>query len=215
MVSPTVVGWSLPFAKEERVILKVMSQRDLRAVAESAAMELAVVRNGDGGLGKIIHSPDSRELIEGVRMARGTLWPDDRGCFQELFRSEQGLAEGFASGGSLQISAALSLPGTIKAIHYHLKQTDLWMPVAGMLQVMLYDLRTNSPTFGRLNTIYAGTLRPLQIRIPPGVGHGYKVLGAEQALLVYVTDQFYDSSDEGRLPWNDSDINYDWETQRK
>ncbi len=195
--------------------MKVVSQRELRPVAESATMELAVVRSGDGGLGQVIHSPDSRELIEGVRVACGMLWPDDRGCFQELFRSEQGLAGGFASGGKLQISAALSFPGTVKAIHYHLKQTDLWMPVAGMLQVMLYDLRTDSPTFGRLNTIYAGMMRPLQIRIPPGVGHGYKVLGTEQALLVYATDQFYDSSDEGRLPWNDSDINYDWETQRK
>ena len=87
--------------------------------------------------------------------------------------------------------------------------------VMGMLQVMLYDLRTDSPTFGRLNTLYAGVVRPLQIRIPPGVGHGYKVLGTEAALLVYATDRFYDPSDEGRLPWNDSDINYDWETQRK
>ena len=195
--------------------MKVMSQKELRPVAESAVMQLAVVRKGDGGLGRIINSPDSPGLIEGVQMARGTLWPDDRGYFQELFRAQQGLAEGFASGGNLQVSAALSYPGTVKAIHYHLKQTDLWAPVAGMLQVMLYDLRTDSPTFGRLNTIYAGILRPLQIRIPPGVGHGYKVLGAEQALLVYATDQFYDSSDEGRLPWNDSDINYDWATQRK
>ena len=79
VAAPTVVGWSLPFAKEERVILKVKSQKELRPVAESATIELAVVRNGDGGLGKIIHSPDSREQIEGVRMARGTLWPEDRG----------------------------------------------------------------------------------------------------------------------------------------
>ena len=210
-----MIGWSLPFAKEERVILKAMSRKELRPVAETVALQLAVVRNGVGGLGTVVHSLDSPELIEGVRVARGTLWPDDRGNFQEIFRSQQGLAEGFASQGILQVSAALSFPGTVKAIHYHLNQTDLWTPVIGMLQVMLYDLRTDSPTFGCLNTLYAGIMRPLQIRIPPGVGHGYKVLGTEAALLIYATDRFYDPSDEGRLPWNDSDINYDWETQRK
>ena len=46
-----------------------------------------------------------------------------------------------------------------------------------MLQVALIDLRPESPTFGRRNTIYVGNLRPWQILIPPGVAHGYKVVG--------------------------------------
>jgi dTDP-4-dehydrorhamnose 3,5-epimerase len=87
--------------------------------------------------------------------------------------------------------------------------------VTGLFQVALYDLRMASPTFGQLNTIYTGALRPMQILIPPGVGHGYKVVGADSALLVYATDQFYNPSDEGRIAWNDPDIRYDWETQRK
>jgi dTDP-4-dehydrorhamnose 3,5-epimerase len=144
-----------------------------------------------------------------------TIRPDDRGYFEEVFRQGQGLARAMADHKRLQVSAALSYPGTVKAIHYHLRQTDLWTPVLGLFQVMLYDLRMQSPTFGQTNTLYTGVLRPLQILIPPGVGHGYKVLGTESALLVYATDQFYDPSDEGRLPWDDPDIRYDWETQRK
>jgi len=42
---------------------------------------------------------------------------------------------------STQVSAALSYPGTIKAFHYHLDQTDLWVPASGMFQVTLVDLR--------------------------------------------------------------------------
>ncbi|OFW05354.1 MAG: dTDP-4-dehydrorhamnose 3,5-epimerase [Acidobacteria bacterium RIFCSPLOWO2_12_FULL_59_11] len=154
-------------------------------------------------------------MIAGVQIEPLQLHPDDRGFFEEIFRWGQGLAKDFAPAGRLQVSAALSYPGTIKAIHYHLRQTDLWAPVLGQLQVMLYDLRTDSPTFGRLNTLYVGTLRPWQIRIPPGVGHGYKVAGTESAFLVYATDQWYDPTDEGRLPWNDPDVNYDWETQHR
>ena len=194
---------------------KAVSQTEYRPIAKLEELELGVVRQGSGGLGFLIDSPGSARLIAGVQLAPCVIRPDDRGYFQELFRWRLGLAEDFAPANSLQVSAALSYPGTIKAIHYHLRQTDLWTPVLGMLQVMLYDLRTDSASFGRLNTIYAGILRPLQIRIPPGVGHGYKVLGPDPALLVYATDRFYDPADEGRLAWNDPDIRYDWETQRK
>ena len=51
--------------------------------------------------------------------------------------------------------------------------------------------------------------------IPPGVAHGYKVIGGDEALLVYLTDRFYNPKDEGRIPYNDPGINYDWETQHK
>ncbi len=116
---------------------------------------------------------------------------------------------------STQVSVALSYPGTIKAFHYHQRQTDLWVPVAGMLQVALVDLRTDSRTYGRRNTLYIGILRPWQLLIPPGVAHGYKVVGDAPAVLSYMTDRFYDPSDEGRIPYNHSGIQYDWETQYK
>ncbi|MBS1859995.1 MAG: dTDP-4-dehydrorhamnose 3,5-epimerase family protein, partial [Acidobacteria bacterium] len=57
--------------------------------------------------------------------------------------------------------------------------------------------------------------RPWQLLIPPGVAHGYKVIGGEDAMLVYLTDRFYNPDDEGRIPYDDPGINYDWETQRK
>jgi dTDP-4-dehydrorhamnose 3,5-epimerase len=114
-----------------------------------------------------------------------------------------------------QVSAALSYPGTIKAFHYHLLQTDLWVPAVGMFQVALVDLRIGSRTYGRKNTLYAGSLRPWQVRIPPGVAHGYKVLGERAGMLVYVTSQIYNPKDEGRIAYNHDDLQYDWETQHK
>ena len=196
-------------------MLKTKSGEEIRRIAESNSLELGILRNGPGGLGAIIRTPETPGRIAGVELVRIAVHPDDRGFFEELCRLGQGLAEPFAAAGRVQVSAALSYAGTVKAIHYHLRQTDLWTPVLGQFQVMLYDLRVASPSFGRLNTFYTGVLLPMQIRIPPGVGHGYKVLGPESALLVYATDQFYDPSDEGRIPWNDPDIGYDWETQRK
>jgi len=34
-------------------------------------------------------------------------------------------------------------------------------------------------------------------------------------MLVYVTDRFYDPTDEGRIPYNEPSIQYDWEMQHK
>jgi dTDP-4-dehydrorhamnose 3,5-epimerase len=166
------------------------------------------------GIGTIIQSAASPDLIQGVRINTASVFPDDRGYFLEVARFGEGLISGF-SAATTQVSSALSYPGTIKAFHFHRQQTDYWCPAQGMLQVALVDLRPSSPTFGSRNTMYVGTLRPWQILIPPGVGHGYKVIGETAALLVYVTDRFYDPKDEGRIPHNDPGIHYDWEFQYK
>ena len=166
------------------------------------------------GIGSVILSPDSPKLINGVKIQPIALWPDDRGYFLEVARMGQGLAASFPAE-STQVSAALSYPGIIKAFHYHLHQTDLWVPAAGMFQVTLVDLRPESRTFGRKNTIYVGALKPWQILIPPGVGHGYKVIGEQPAILVYVTNRLYNPKDEGRIAHNEPSIAYDWELQHK
>ena len=184
-----------------------------RKVAHSAGLDL-VLPVCEKGIGSVILKPDSAQLIHGVRIEPVALWPDDRGYFLEIQRLGRGLAAHFPPE-STQISAALSYPGTIKAFHYHMRQTDCWAPVSGSLQVALVDLRMESSTYGARNTIYAGMLRPWQILIPPGVAHGYKVIGMDQAMLVYLTDRFYDPKDEGRIPYNNPYIHYDWEMQHK
>lgn len=166
------------------------------------------------GIGTVIRTIDSTGVIEGVRVLPFDLWPDDRGYFLEVIRMRQGLAREFVPE-TTQVSAALSYPGTIKAFHFHKYQTDLWVPSQGMFQVALVDLRPESPTYGVKNTLYVGALRPWQVLIPPGVGHGYKVIGEHAAMLVYVTNRLYDPKDEGRIPYDDPSIQYDWELQHK
>jgi dTDP-4-dehydrorhamnose 3,5-epimerase len=166
------------------------------------------------GIGQVIAAPEAAGLIDGVRVAPAALHPDDRGYFMEVARLGQKLVQDFAPE-QTQVSCALSYPGTIKAFHYHRHQTDVWAPAAGMLQVALADLRAGSPTYGQRNTLYLGVLRPWQLLIPPGVAHGYKVVGGEAALLVYITNQLYNPADEGRIAYNHPGLNYDWELQHK
>ncbi len=166
------------------------------------------------GIGDVIVEPRSSKLIDGACVDTYELWPDDRGYFLEVARVGEGQASGFPAG-TTQVSASLGYPGTIKAFHYHRLQADLWVPCQGMLQVALVDLRDCSRTFAQRNTFFIGTMRPWRLLIPPGVAHGYKVIGDMPAMLVYVTDRHYDPSDEGRLPFDCPEIAYDWETQHK
>lgn len=181
----------------------------------SASEDVAILTpKCEPGIGRVIRTANSPDLISGVEVRPYDLWPDDRGYFLEVARMRQGLAAEFPAE-TTQVSAALSYPGTIKAFHFHLHQTDLWVPAQGMFQVVLVDLRRGSPTLGVKNTLYTGTLKPWQIRIPRGVGHGYKVIGEGPGMLVYVTDRLYNPKDEGRIPYNDPQIAYDWELQHK
>jgi dTDP-4-dehydrorhamnose 3,5-epimerase len=189
----------------------------MSAAAVLGALESGIeiaVPHCEPGIGKLILSVAGADLIADVQINACPIWPDDRGYFLEVARFGQGLLAGFPAE-STQISAALNYPGIIKAFHYHRFQTDYWVAAAGLLQVALVDLRTNSPTFGAKNTLYMGSLRPWQLKIPPGVAHGYKVIGNEPSVLVYVTNRIYNPKDEGRIPYNDGSINYDWELQHK
>ena len=47
------------------------------------------------------------------------------------------------------------------------------------------------------------------VRIPQGVLHGCRVL-SDEAHLFYITSQTYNPDDEGRFPYNSSEIDHDW-----
>jgi len=191
-------------------------QQETFHIEDREGVRLSVVKRAQKDIGAVILSPDSPHLIAGVEIEQGAIHPDDRGFFAELFRlGATPLTESVKQSQTLQVSAAVSYPGTIKAIHYHFEQTDVWAPVEGMLQVVLCDFREGSPTHGKANTLYIGNLRPWRLKIPPGVGHGYKVIGNDPGVLVYLTNRFYNPRDEGRLAYDHPFLNYDWELQHK
>jgi dTDP-4-dehydrorhamnose 3,5-epimerase len=196
------------------VSLVKVSPLDVHVLSSESLADGIEVPRCDRGIGSAIATLESENLLQDVRIGPIAVWPDDRGYFLEVQRAERGLAAAFPLA-TTQISATLTYPGVIKAFHYHLHQHDCWTVISGMLQIVLIDLRRDSRTFGCRNTLYVGDRRPWQVLIPPGIAHGYKVIGREPAVLVYATSRFYDPSDELRIPFDDRRVNYDWETQFK
>ena len=191
-----------------------VERTDRLNLGERNGLRLTLLRRPEKNIGSVLTQPDSPKIIAGVCVEVGTVFPDDRGFFSELFRlGASPITHGLAQCPTLQVSAAVSYPGIIKALHYHFDQADYWAPVQGLFQVALCDLREDSPTPGQVNTLYVGALKPWRIKIPPGVGHGYKIVGQDASTLVYLTDRFYNPDDEGRLPYNDPFLNSDWDRE--
>ena len=137
------------------------------------------------------------------------IYPDDRGMFTELVKVTDAFVEPHPFA---QISHTVTYPGVIKAFHWHKYQIDYWYCVVGNIRVGLVDLRPESPTEGEMMSIYLGEWGRKVLKIPPGVAHGYQVLGHEPAQLIYYTTKPYDPQqpDEERINWNDPAIGFDW-----
>ncbi|MBC7344143.1 MAG: dTDP-4-dehydrorhamnose 3,5-epimerase family protein [Clostridia bacterium] len=149
-------------------------------------------------------------VIDGVKIKQLIRHCDDRGFFTEILREDDEIFSRFG-----QASMSKTYPGVIKAFHYHEHQDDLWFFPVGNAQVVLYDLREDSPTRGETNVFYLGEDNPLLLLIPRMVAHGYRVLGNEPAVIIYFTTAAYNraSPDEKRIPWNDPTIGFDWTTK--
>ena len=145
-------------------------------------------------------------MIEGVVLKELKTFADERGFFRELIRvSDDFFAEGFG-----QWSHSKMYRDVIKAWHIHQSQVDWWYVPVGALKVVLHDLRPASPTHRQTQELFLGDQYGDRIlKIPPGVAHGCRVLSGE-AHLFYVTSNTYDPQDEGRTPYDDPAIGYDW-----
>lgn len=146
-------------------------------------------------------------MIAGVTVKDLIRHPDERGFFEEMIRkSDEFFTEGFG-----QVSHSHMIVGVVKAWHIHKTQVDWWYVVCGKITVALYDKREASKTYKELNEFVIGEADSFNkiIKIPPGVAHGLKVIEGP-ADLVYVTSGIYSKDEEGRIPYDDPSIGYDW-----
>lgn len=151
-------------------------------------------------------------MIHGVKIKKIKAIFDSRGFLMEMLRSDDPIFEKFG-----QVYMTSCLPGAAKGWHYHKKQTDHFVCVYGKSLVVLYDQRKNSPTYGKVNefVLKAPTSRkdkPLLLKIPKQVVHGFCGLGKSEARIINIPTRLYNykNPDEFRFPWNSKEIPYKW-----
>ena len=146
-------------------------------------------------------------MIEGVKIKKLKVIPDERGRLMEILRSDDEL---FITFGQVYLTTAY--PGVVKGWHYHKKQTDNMVVVKGMMKVVLYDGREGSSTKGEVNEFFMGIHNTILLQIPPFVFHGFKCTSEEEAMVINCpTETFnYEDPDEFRVDPHENDIPYDW-----
>lgn len=147
-------------------------------------------------------------MIDGVKFKRLKVIPDERGRLMEMIRCDD--PEFFTGFGQVYMTTAY--PDVVKGWHYHLKQDDYFVVVKGMIKLVLYDRRIESPTYGEIQQFFLGEYNPLLVRIPCEVAHGFKGIGAEEAIIInLVTEPYnYQEPDEYRIAPHSGEIPYDW-----
>jgi dTDP-4-dehydrorhamnose 3,5-epimerase len=147
------------------------------------------------------------ELIKDVKVKKLRVIPDERGRLMEMLRADDDL---FIKFGQMYMTTAY--PGVVKGWHYHKKQIDNFVVVAGMVKVVLYDPREGSPTKGAVNEFFMGEHNPILLQIPAYVYHGFKCVGESEGIIVNCVTEVYDykDPDEFRVHPHVNDIPYDW-----
>ncbi len=145
--------------------------------------------------------------IEGVKVKQLRVIPDERGRLMEILRCDDPVFQKFG-----QVYMTTVYPGTVKAWHYHKKQTDNIAVVSGMLKMALYDGREGSPTRGEVDELFIGEHNPCLVQIPPMVCHGFKGICSEETIVINCPTEPYNRSnpDEYRLDAHTKEIPYDW-----
>lgn len=140
-------------------------------------------------------------------------------CFQELaqigteggpvlhmMRSDSPLFRGF---GEVYFSEVM--PGAVKAWKLHRLQTQHFAVPVGLIEVVVYDGREDSPSRGRIESFPLG--RPDHyrlLRIPPLVWYGFTAKGEIPGLMANCADLPHSPGESDRIPADSPLIPYSW-----
>ena len=112
---------------------------------------------------------------------------DERGWLTEFYRDDERPGEVEPA----MAYVSLTHPGVARGPHAHRDQTDLFVFVDGQFELYLWDARPSSPSCGVRQVLSVGRSRPASVVVPPGVVHGYRNVGPEDALIVNCPDRLY------------------------
>ncbi len=137
---------------------------------------------------------------------------DERGYFvrvwdQRLFR-EYGLTTSWVQ----ENQSLSSRKGLIRGLHFQKPphaETKLVRVVVGAILDVFVDLRKDSRTYGRWDSIELSAGNHKMVYIPKGFAHGFCTL-SDEAVVLYKVDAYYAPELEGGIRWDDEMLEIQW-----
>ena len=149
-------------------------------------------------------------FIKDVVVIRPKTFPDSRGYFRELTRSNV-LAENGLPNNFVQLNNSFSKQGVIRGMHYQLKhpQSKLVGVSYGEIYDVIIDLREDSDTFGKWYGVKLSSERGEMLFVPRGFAHGFQVL-SDCASVLYQCDDYFTPGDEYGVNCFSPSLAIDW-----
>jgi len=104
-------------------------------------------------------------------------------------------------------------PRMVKGWGLHQLHEDRYFVLLGEIEVVLYDVRPDSPTRGQVSSIVLSEYNRGLVNIPAGIWHANRNLGNKDAVVVNFPTKPYDHAnpDKYRLPLDTDQIPYKFE----
>jgi dTDP-4-dehydrorhamnose 3,5-epimerase len=144
-------------------------------------------------------------MIDGVGIYPLRKIPDERGAVMHMLRCDAPHFEGFG-----EIYFSTVYPGAIKAWHLHTRMALNYAVVSGMIKLVLFDDRPDSPSRGQLMELFVGDQNYCLVHVPPKVWNGFKGCGAQTAIVANCATHPHDPQEIQRLDPFSERIPYSW-----
>ena len=154
--------------------------------------------------------------IEGLVVIEPRVFEDERGYFMESYK-ESFIKKNFPNINFIQDNESKSNYGVLRGLHFQkapFEQTKLVRVVDGEVLDVAVDLRKNSPTYGKWESILLSGENKKQFFIPKGFAHGFVVL-SEKAIFSYKVDNVYNKDSDSGIKYDDKDLNINWQIDPK
>ena len=140
---------------------------------------------------------------------------DNRGFFMRTYDSKIFQEYGISRDWVQEYHNFSAKKGTIRGLHLQLPphtETKLVRAVAGSTLDVFVDLRKDSPTFGKWDSIILSAENKKMVYIPRGFAHGLCSL-TDNAMITCKMDNHYAPDSECQIKWNDPDLNIAWQIE--
>lgn len=149
-------------------------------------------------------------MIDGVTIRPLRKIPDERGTIMHIMKATD---PEFKEFGEVYVSTVY--PGVVKAWHLHPKMELNYAVPVGMIKLVLFDQRPESPTKGEIMEIFMGEHNYSLVHVPTGVVNGFKGMGDKTAVVVNCASIPHDPQEIIRMDPFTKDIPYDWELKHR
>jgi len=137
---------------------------------------------------------------------------DDRGFFMRMYDRELFEQNNLTTNWVQESMAFTKEKGTIRGLHFLYppkNEAKLITMVSGEGFWVFIDIRKNSPTLGKWDSVTLSAETPSSLYLPRGFANGLCSL-TDNCLVTYHMDNPYEDSAKSEFKWDDPTLNISW-----